>query len=149
MKITANSVTNEELTETYREPMLALESQLQSTLGENDYGGGIRALTFMAISVFDNKIENENFVSNFNKIGYFKYPSSGERIKYLSVAFAIAPSESFGKSPLALAMLFLTNLLNTLKSLQFPLPKGFDVEKLIVDVEREMDALKAHGSLIR
>jgi hypothetical protein len=147
MKITANSVTNEEMTELYREPMLALEGRLQAVLGDNNYGGNVDSLAFMAISVFMDNVENEKFVSNFNKVGYFKSPLTGERMKYLSVAFAISPEDVPSKSGIELAQMFLAHLIAALRNGEFKIPKGFDVERLIVDVEREMDALNARGSI--
>lgn len=134
MKITVNSVTSGEVTAKYREPMLALERQLQECLN-GSYEGGVESLAFIAVSVSDDEAENQNFADDFNKSGYFKSPLSGERIKYLSFAYAITPQDAQRLSDHDLLSNFIAGILLELQTPRVRIPKSFDLQKLISDME--------------
>jgi hypothetical protein len=123
-----------------------LERNLQISLGDNDYGSDVRSLAFMAVSVFESEFENRDLVSDFSKAGYFKDPRSGERVKYLSIAFAIAPSEAICGKGVALQSLFLARLLVALKGSKFQAIKGFKAKNLVADIELEMEKIRMFGA---
>lgn len=140
MKIRITSVADEDATTAVREPINAIANSLNLNFVDHFYGA-VNQFTVVVVAVDSDPYENDRFCTAHNKFGTLKNPFTAEKIKYLSIALAFDPvllckwSESEIRKEICSAILL------RLRNFEMRIPKGFDFEKFVSDIDTPLEIL--------
>lgn len=92
MKIKVSCITNEQQRAKMDVLRCNVEKWLDQSLHDKSYGGDVTDFMLFIISL-GNVNQNDEMESTYSKIGQFKDPISGKKVKYLSIGMSFIDSE--------------------------------------------------------
>ena len=111
-----------------------LEQEITHVFAAKVYGSNISKFSTGLISV-GTAHENEQYSKGSNKVGIYKCPLTGEKVKYISFALPFHPSELEGKNVDEIKRLFCEALYKRLDAPNIKIPKDFDYETFTIDMK--------------
>lgn len=106
-----------------------LEDWLNAALSDGEFGPGLDQLTLFVVSVDDEAEENDRWAEPRNRFGGVTHPTTGVRIRDLSLAVSIPPAEllalDFGQAMRTISAALQRKVLERPRRV----PEGFEYER--------------------
>jgi hypothetical protein len=132
MKIVFTSMIWQEVSEIVRCVTVQLEDELIPVFSAKNYGANIDEFIGLFVAMGP-PTENEEYSKKDNKVGTYKCPLTGDKVKYLSFALPFHPSELVEKSADEIKRLFCNALYERLDQPNVKMPKSFEYGRFVAD----------------
>lgn len=138
MHIRITSVSWEEIGERLGNASVALEDRLNPLLASRNYGE-IERFMAVIVAVDSDPIENNRLATGYNKVGTYTHPTTGKRVKYISLALPFDPVVIKSAGSEQLLQLIVEALLNALENNSVKIPKSFHYSEFVKEMRCSLE----------
>jgi hypothetical protein len=147
MNFRVTSVTSEETAVLLRAITTNIEQVLTANLAGDSFGVGIDQLTLVVVSVDNDPVANEAWAKPYRKLGSYRHMVTSERIRFLSLAAEVSPSDLVAL-PDSQRHQFVAELLSSQFSTRPKrLPRGFEFPGLATAVCSALSGVASVGAV--
>ena len=127
------------MSEIFRITTVKLEQQIPPLFADKSYGCEIERFVAGFVAMGSPEMNARNSKGD-NKVGSYKDPFTGEKVKFMSFALPFDPKELVGKDQCQLEKLLCEALYHRLDAPNIKIPKDFDYETFAIDMKAALQS---------